>query len=575
MRRTEAGAAGVRTVEKQRFVAVQAAKAALGALLWLSYVALVGSPNLVEMLALAGLIAPFAFALLAIQGISLDILESASLACFAALIAYMVGITGGMQSPLIIWFALLPAEAALGGGRSAVVRATVVAALALCSVAALEALDALPGSRLSSPVWEVYAGSVLVAIVQSAVIAIAAQDRQRAADLAASQGAEMYRFLADNATDLISRHVPDGRIRFASPAARRLLALAPEALEGLAPSALVHPDDLKTVREAFAEASHFGRMATAEVRFRRADGSFVWTEIRCRPAKADKGAAADIVAVTRDITERKESERALIAARDLAEQASRAKSRFLANMSHELRTPLNAIIGFSEVMSHEMFGALGGPRYLEYAKLIHESGGHLLELINGILDMSKIESGKFELSEEVFDLDTAAEQSLRFVKLQAERKGVALRMSIAPGARTIFADRRAVKQILVNLLANAVKFTQRGGAVWIAAAREGVGIELAVADTGVGIAEADVRRLGQPYEQGAAPNGRAQDGTGLGLSLVKALAALHDGDARIVSILGEGTVVRVRLPHAAVTTTAALLASRPFQETPLALKGAA
>ena len=154
--------------------------------------------------------------------------------------------------------------------------------------------------------------------------------------------------------------------------------------------------------------------------------------MRCRPASPVDGAAADIVAVTRDISERKAQERALIDARDQAEDASRAKSRFLANMSHELRTPLNAIIGFSEVMTHEMFGPVGSPRYLEYARVINESGGHRLELINGILDMSKIEAGKFELAEEIFDLDEVATQSVRFVKLQAERKGVALKLALAP-----------------------------------------------------------------------------------------------------------------------------------------------
>ena len=152
--------------------------------------------------------------------------------------------------------------------------------------------------------------------------------------------------------DLITRHSADGRIRFASPAARTLLGQAPDDLLGLAPSALVHPDDLKAIQAAFMEASYF-----APSRHRRscassgADGSYVWAEIRCRPVPKANGEAADIVAVTRDITERKAYERQLIEARDLAEQASRAKSRFLANMSHELRTPLNAIIGFSEVMT--------------------------------------------------------------------------------------------------------------------------------------------------------------------------------------------------------------------------------
>src|ERR1700688_2824830 len=200
---------------RRRFAIVQVAKAALGAILWLAFVALVGKPDLMEIIALAGFLAPCGLALLAILGMSLDILESASLACFAALIGYMAGITGGMHSPLIVWFALVPAEAALAGGRVAVLRAAASAGLALLAVAAIEALHGLPPSRLMAPIWQIYAGSVLAAIVQSAVIAIAAQDRRRAADLAAAEGAAMYRFLADHATDLITPHGSERRLRFA------------------------------------------------------------------------------------------------------------------------------------------------------------------------------------------------------------------------------------------------------------------------------------------------------------------------------------------------------------------------
>jgi two-component system, cell cycle sensor histidine kinase DivJ len=539
--------------DRRRFAAVQAAKAGIGCCLSFGFAMLVGKPDVAEWVAIAGLLAPGLFALLSLAPISLVLLETFALANFAALVGYMAALTGGMLSPLIIWFALLPAEAALSGERTSVWRATAATCVAVLFVASVQALHALPPSRLVVPLWELYTFSALAAVLQAAIIAVAAQDRQRAADLAAAEGAAMYRFLADNAMDLITRHSSDGRIRFASPAAFSMLGRTPESITGLAPAALVHPDDLKTMQTALVEASYFGRAATAEVRLKRSDGSYLWTEMRCRPASPTKGEAADIVSVTRDISERKTQELALIDARDQAEEANRAKSRFLANMSHELRTPLNAIIGFSEVMTHEMFGPVGSPRYLEYARLINESGGHLLDLINGILDMSKIEAGKFDLSEELFDLDEVMTQAVRFVKLQSDRKGVVLKASVAPDTASIFADKRAVKQILVNLVSNGVKFTPRGGEVRVVAARAAEGVVLAVSDTGVGIGPNDLKRLGRPFEQVEGEHVRSQEGTGLGLALVKALTALHGGEVTIGSTLGEGTTVAVVLPYAAVS----------------------
>ena len=539
--------------QRRRFVVVQTAKALAGALLGGAFIALVGRPDVAETIALISLLLPAVLALVGLASVPLAALETASLATFAAQIGYLVAITGGMSSPLIVWFALVPAEAALAGGRPAVLRAAAATALAILAVVGFQAFHALPVSRINLPGWGLYAASALAAVIQSALVATAAQDRQRAADMAVAEGAAMYRFLADNAMDLITRHGADGRIRFASPATRVLLGRAPEKLLGMAPSALVHPDDLKAIQAAFVEASYFGRSAAAEVRLKRNDGAYVWTEMRCRPAQPVEGKAADIVAVTRDISDRKTHERALIDARDMAQEANKAKSRFLANMSHELRTPLNAIIGFSEVMTHEMFGPVGSPRYLEYARLIHESGGHLLGLINGILDMSKIEAGKFELYEETFDLEDVAGRSVRFVKIQADRKGVNVRMDIPDDCRHIVADKRAVQQILVNLLTNGVKFTPRTGEVYLTAMRDAVGVAIVVSDTGVGIGPKDMERLGQPFEQAEGSHVRTQEGTGLGLALVKALAMMHGGEATIESQLGEGTVVRVRLPYAAVT----------------------
>ncbi|OJT96822.1 MAG: hypothetical protein BGN82_07810 [Alphaproteobacteria bacterium 65-7] len=205
-----------------------------------------------------------------------------------------------------------------------------------------------------------------------------------------------------------------------------------------------------------------------------------------------------------------------------------------------------------------MFGPTG-PRSQEYSRLIHESGAHLLDLINSVLDMSKIEAGKFELAEDLFDLEETAQSAVRFLKIPAERAGVALSLSVAPGARLAFADRRAVKQILINLLSNGVKYTPPGGEVRVTAdVRQGV--EIVVADTGTGIAAADLARLGRPFEQVENAEVRAKEGTGLGLALVKSLAGLHGGEAVLESVLGEGTRVTVRLPHAAVNAQGERLA---------------
>jgi len=538
---------------RRLFALVQGGKALVGVALGLGFVLTVGRPDMAEAIALAGLAAPLLLMLAAMTPLPLALLEQAGLALFAILIGYLAGLTGGLSSPLIVWLVLVPAEAALAGGRRAVIVAGIVAALVLGALAAAQIFGMLPPSRLSLPDGMAAGVAILAALVQAGLIAAAARGQRRAADDAAAEGAAMYQLLAENAVDLITRHGPDGRIRFASPASAMLLGRSPAELDGLAPAALTHPDDLGRVQAAFLESAYFGREGAAEVRLRHQTKGYVWTEMRCRPAgPRAKGAPAEIVAVTRDISERKAQERALIEARDEAMGASRAKSAFLANMSHELRTPLNAIIGFSELMEREIFGPIGNPRYQEYARMIHDSGGHLLELINGVLDMSKIEAGKFELYEEIFELEDVTAASLRFVHLAAERGGVALKSEIAPGVRRIFADKRAVKQILVNLLSNGVKFTPRGGQVVLSASLVEKGIEIVVRDTGTGISKSDLEKLGKPFEQAQSGAMHGKEGTGLGLALVKSLAAMHGGEAVMESALGVGTVVRVRLPFAAI-----------------------
>jgi cell cycle sensor histidine kinase DivJ len=253
-----------------------------------------------------------------------------------------------------------------------------------------------------------------------------------------------------------------------------------------------------------------------------------------------------LVGVLRDITIERDRESALDRARVDAEALAAGRARFLANMSHELRTPLNAIMGFSDIMRARMFGPLSD-RYAEYAELIHESGGHLLDLINDVLDMSKIEAERFELQRGVFDAREAVQAAMRLLRVQSDTAGVQLRGVLPPGELEVDADRRALKQIVLNLVSNALKFTPRGGQVTVTAhGYDGV-LEIVVADTGVGISPEDLERLGRPYEQAGGVEQRAR-GTGLGLSLVRAFAQLHGGEMMIESRLGVGTTVSVRLP---------------------------
>jgi two-component system cell cycle sensor histidine kinase PleC len=242
-----------------------------------------------------------------------------------------------------------------------------------------------------------------------------------------------------------------------------------------------------------------------------------------------------------------------------AEEANQTKSKFLANMSHELRTPLNAIIGFSEIMESGMFGSLGSEKYQEYCHDILTSGHYLLEVINDILDMSKIEAGRMKLDKEVLDLSKTLAESLRVVSGRADDKNLDLDAEI-DGPISIVADRRATKQIIVNLLSNAVKFTPDGGRIIVRSRQVEDSIVLLIADTGIGIAPQSLRRLGRPFEQVESQLTKTYHGSGLGLAIARSLTNLHGGSMRLRSKLGSGTVVRVTLPRNAADDTRAAAA---------------
>jgi two-component system, cell cycle sensor histidine kinase PleC len=254
-----------------------------------------------------------------------------------------------------------------------------------------------------------------------------------------------------------------------------------------------------------------------------------------------------LVGIRTDITSLKLNEEALREASRRAGAANLAKSQFLANMSHELRSPLNVIIGFAEMIESQMFGSLGSPKYAEYIHDIRESGQHLLALINDILDLSKIEADKYVLYPEPLCVPTLIRTCLRSFRLRAEEAGVRLEYSGGDIPR-ITADERAIKQVLINLLSNAIKFTPSGGTITLEAVVEDQVVVVSVTDTGHGIPAADLPRIGQPFEQSVKPDGKRNEGTGLGLALSRRLVELHSGSLEIRSQEGAGTEVTVRLP---------------------------
>jgi signal transduction histidine kinase len=367
----------------------------------------------------------------------------------------------------------------------------------------------------------------------------------------------------DGMTDGLVYYAPDGTLRFCNQIARSYLGIADDTdietmtfddvlrLELEAGQVVAAPGYSGPKEEEWTLLrSQQHRSGQGHVEMRTLNGG----HLRIGDRRTRLGGMVTVYTDVSDLVERGDelarSQRELRLAKEQAEVASRTKSQFLANMSHELRTPLNAIIGFAEVIEREFFGPVGVAQYASYAADIHRSGQHLLSLINDILDLSKVEAGRFEIVEQDFALAETIDEAKRLLDIRAQKAGLALTSDIGADIARVYADRKLIAQALLNLLSNAVKFTPAGGYINIVAKREGGAgdLLLSVSDTGIGMEPDEIPRALEPFGQIDGTLARRYDGTGLGLTITKAFVEMHGGALTLDSEKGRGTTATIRLP---------------------------
>ena len=529
------------------------------------YLATRGAPSATEVMVFGWLITPILLSyFLSRTGRyeSAHVLSSLALTGLVLTVAFK---TGGIDSFVAIWLIAIPLEAALSASRRVVGFASALALGGVALLIAASRLDWLPPSEVSPAAEHMFMIlGIASGVLYAAGLAFGAESLTRISVSLLYDEEDRYRLLARNMSDVISRHHRNGAVEFISPAIEQMLGVPTSRLMGHGLFDRVHVADRPAFLTALSNATR-GEEARVDFRLRRdlsriADpahpqsGDFIWVEMRCRLMERAPGLQSvskpEVVAVMRDVTERKSQEQALDSARVETERANASKTQFLATMSHELRTPLNAIIGFSEMIVHEQDLMLDAAKRREYAKLINESGQHLLSVVNGILDMSKMESGTFEIVPEAFSPRESLMSCCNILALKARDGGVELAVRTPDNLPEMTGDPRAFKQIVLNLVSNAVKFTEHGGTVTVSAQVEGARLVMRIADTGVGIGAEDLKRIGDPFFQAGKTYQRRHEGTGLGLSIVKSLVALHSGEMTVDSKIGEGTTVTVSLPLA-------------------------
>jgi two-component system, cell cycle sensor histidine kinase DivJ len=480
-------------------------------------------------------------------------LEIAHAICVAAMILLGVNLTcahGALGVGAAACFLLALLEAAAGAAAGVAKRVvffgaglTLVAAAVVVLATSLGLLQpaAHPGALDSA----ILAAAVIYGALLAVWSARVAEIRTRAA----RRDEASLRELTASIGDVVLRIDAGGRVVEVVTRPEESFGCSAESLLGRGLCERILVSDRPHVLKCVADTARSEDPACIEFRLRAgpegrdlAPPHFIWVELRARRSQ-DK-----VLASLRDLTPMKEAQAESLAAQEAGEKIGLCKDRLLANVSHELRTPLNAIIGFSEILGNPDIAPRDPARQREYADIINASGQHLLGLVNTILDMSKIETGHFEIEPEPFDLPWLIDLCCDMVKLKAEAKKIALSRACPSRLEDIFADKRACKQILLNLISNALKFTPDGGKVIVTASADGPFVEIAVSDTGIGVTQKDLSRLGDPFFQVKSTCDRPYEGAGLGLSIVRGLVGLQGGSISFESAPGEGARVAVRLP---------------------------
>ena len=534
------------------------------------YLIIVGPEDFVGLLIFLGLITPAYIAIFLSRTGKLAIAHLLSAINLTTLVTFTAAYTGGVTSFVMAWMIVVPVESAFSGSKKVIAASLTLSCASVVFLVYADFLNVLPANRvLNHDNTLLISLSFISAVAYISGMVVNTQVLHEKATTLIHQGERKFRLLAENATDMITYHNHLGQVLFCSGAALRFTSLGEKGIVRDGFINLVHPEDRAIYLATFSRAATRNTLAQAEFRMRSNSSrsqqteagqnqtQYIWVEMRCKPLADEAISAGDgddiepvrVVAVTRDISELKAQQVEITQARDIAEEASRTKTRFLANISHELRTPLNAIIGFSDLLGDRRLNSNVTSNQRDYIKLIHQSGSHLLLVVNDLLDMSMIEAGKLRFRCEKFDLSALITSVVKIMQVTADQRGIKISQNLDQALCNITADQRAVHQILFNLISNAVKFSHEGGEVRVFLKTTAAQVTLSVIDNGIGISPEAIPKLCQPFVQADSSNSRSYEGAGLGLSLVSGFVELHSGKMNIASELGKGTCVTITIPR--------------------------